>query len=79
MTVKVGQQYKKKSKVFTIKKVDSRYQFTYITVLQDGLKDTYCNHKIFGILAFEAEFNLIKGGENGRTETIRTWSAKWLY
>ena len=65
MLVEAGQQWSKKGKTYTVKKVAESYQFTYITVLQDGIEDTHHNNKVFGVTAFLGEFKFMKGGTDG--------------
>ena len=65
MLVEVGQQWKRKTKTVTVKKVDDSSIFTYITILDDTLEDTKDNRKIFGITSFLGEFNFMEGGTDG--------------
>jgi len=65
MLVEKDQKWTKKGKTYTVTKINDAYQFTYITVLLDGLKDTPENSKVFGVTAFLGEFKFIKEVKDG--------------
>ncbi len=59
MKVEKDQKYSRRGKIYTVLTVNKDYHFTYIKVLEDGLKNTLENCRVFGVVAFEEAFNLM--------------------
>jgi len=64
MQVEVGQIYKRRAKLYEIKKVDDTGQFVYIWALEEGVTELPDNEacRVFGSKVFASEFKFMKGG-----------------
>ncbi len=66
MEVEIGQRWSKRSREYTVIRIDVREIFTYIWVLPDGEEDIINNHLCFGKKLFKQEFKFMKGEHDGR-------------